>query len=143
MMTRYALFWNTIQSVFVALAFCWLILMVVTWNVALGTIAAFVVTCIVAMAGGSMVLMGWSLGIIESIAVIIVIGISVDYSVHIAHAYNVCRVDVGCTKKEEREERSRRALCTIGISIISGLMTSLGSSLFLWFTALNFWRKFG
>merc|ERR1740138_1946272 len=119
MMTRYALFWNTIQSVFVALAFCWLILMVVTWNVALGTIAAFVVTCIVAMAGGSMVLMGWQMGIIESIAVIIIIGISVDYSVHIAHAYNVGEVVQGLTASEERVEKTRLALGTIGISLIS------------------------
>jgi predicted RND superfamily exporter protein len=48
------------------------------------TIAGIVTTV---MGVGVRAIMGWSLGIGESIAAVILIGLSVDYCVHLANAY--------------------------------------------------------
>merc|ERR1711918_336667 len=57
---------------------------------------------------GSMVALGWELGTIESICLTILAGFSVDYVVHLAHAY----VNA---EKSERSERVRSALDEIGV----------------------------
>merc|ERR1719456_2092892 len=80
--------------------------------------------------------MGWQLGIIESIAIITVVGVSVDYSVHLIHAY-------GESPSEDRTERVRGALATMGISLIGGVATTVGAALFLWFAEIQFFTKFG
>jgi len=145
MTTTEALLRNTIQSVTIALFFCWFVLVFTTRNLITGTLALIVVMCIVLGAAGMMVVAGWKLGIIESIACIVIIGISVDYSVHIAHAYNVAVPEnaMDLSKPQERIAKAKMALGSIGISLVSGVMTSLGSTLFLWFCQINFFRKFG
>ena len=51
------------------------------------------------------------------------IGLTVDYSAHIAHAYMYC--------SGTRDERARKALETIGISVLNGAMTTLVATLAL------------
>jgi len=67
-----------------------LILLLATRNVLISLYAimsvAFIVLCIMAM----MVLKGWELGVSESIAMVIIIGFSVDYVVHLAAHYVHC-----------------------------------------------------
>mmetsp|Transcript_15367 Transcript_15367/g.33779 ORF Transcript_15367/g.33779 Transcript_15367/m.33779 type:complete len:1321 (+) Transcript_15367:59-4021(+) len=136
---------NTIQSVAMALAFSWVVLVLATWNLIVGTLTLIVVAVIVLVSGGLIVAAGWNLGIIESICVIVVIGVSVDYSVHLAHAWEVHEVPdaENVPLHEQRRLKAQGALGTIGISLISGLVTSVGSTLFLWFSSINFFKKFG
>jgi predicted RND superfamily exporter protein len=147
MVTMAALLSNTIQSVAIAIAFCWIVLICCSWNWMAGSLALVSVVSIVTMGAAWMVILGWSLGIIECIALIVVVGISVDYSVHIAHAYveaePLAKAGQELTDEDERIQRTRFALATIGISLTSGLFTSLGGALFLFFCALNVFRKFG
>ena len=60
----------------------------------------------------SAVMLGWELGTVESICFTIVAGFSVDYVVHLAHAY------VHSTSPT-RAERVRDALAEMGISVLS------------------------
>lgn len=151
-LTASALRASAFESVAIALVFSWVVLLATTRNLAVGTIALITVGSIVAGAFGLMVIIGWSLGIIEAIACIVVIGVSVDYSVHIAHAYQEAEVEASPVEQElgvqpsakrEREERVRIALGSIGISLVSGVMTSLGATMFLFFCNVNFFSKFG
>lgn len=71
-----------------------------------------------------MVLKGWQLGVSESIAMVIIIGFSVDYVVHLAAHY------VHCTTPS-RYEKSTESVAAMGVSIFSGAMTTLGSGVFL------------
>ena len=43
------------------------------------------------LCGGMIAIAGWALGIFEAIGLIIVVGLAVDYSVHICHSYNEAR----------------------------------------------------
>mmetsp|Transcript_2984 Transcript_2984/g.2749 ORF Transcript_2984/g.2749 Transcript_2984/m.2749 type:complete len:87 (-) Transcript_2984:247-507(-) len=82
-----------------------------------------------------MEVLGWSLGSLESIAIVMLIGFSVDYAVHLANHY----VE---SVFEDRYRRMQDALSGIGISIISGAITTIGSGVFLFLATVVFFTKF-
>jgi len=82
-----------------------------------------------------MVMLGWSLGSIESILIGIIAGFSVDYVVHLAHAYK--------TASGPTEDRIRTAFADMGISVLNGMITSIAASIPLFFCQLQFFKKFG
>lgn len=77
-------------------------------------------TCIL----GAMFLIGWELGTIESVSATILVGLSVDYVVHLAQAYVEC-------KFIKRNERVKSALFEMGSTVFGGAITSLGASVML------------
>jgi len=138
-----ALVSNTIQSLILALIFCWIITTTMTWNVLLGIFGVGSVLMTVCMSVAFICLMGWTLGIIEAIVLIVIVGISVDYAVHIVHAYNHAYEAPDKTPAEVREAKSHTAVGSMGISLLSGMATSVGAAIFLWFCQVSFFRKFG
>merc|ERR1712118_267211 len=85
---------------------------------------------------GSMVALGWELGTIESICLTILAGFSVDYVVHLAHAYVHA-------EKKERADKVRSALDEIGVSVLGGMLTSASAAVALMLCQLQFFYKFG
>merc|ERR1711959_495791 len=85
---------------------------------------------------GSMVAMGWELGTVESICLTILAGFSVDYVVHLAHAYVHA-------EKNERSDKVRSALDEIGVSVLGGMLTSASAAIALMLCQLQFFHKFG
>lgn len=111
---------------------------------------------------------GYELGIIESITMVIVVGLSVDYSVHLVHVYQDSEND----DVFDREGRVKMSLermgifillindirfnlifnipesfdadsivfCHEGISVVSGVFTTFGAAMFLWFTDSVFFK---
>lgn len=78
---------------------------------------------------------GWELGVAESIAIVILIGMSVDYVVHLANHY----VE---SVYPDRYRRMKMALKDLGISIISGASTTIGSGIFLFLGTMLVFNKF-
>ena len=101
-----------------------LILLIATKNVMISFFAIksvmFIMMCVVAI----MVLQDWQLGVSESVAMVIIIGFSVDYVVHLAAHYVHC-------SEYGRYERATDSISAMGVSIFSGAMTTLGSGVFL------------
>merc|ERR1711918_157843 len=85
---------------------------------------------------GSMVALGWELGTVESICLTILAGFSVDYVVHLAHAYVHA-------EKNERSDKVRSALDEIGVSVLGGMLTSASAAVALMLCQLQFFYKFG
>merc|ERR1711998_474596 len=85
---------------------------------------------------GSMVALGWELGTVESICLTILAGFSVDYVVHLAHAYVHA-------EKNERSDKVRSALDEIGVSVLGGMLTSASAAVALMLCQLQFFHKFG
>merc|ERR1712080_361146 len=79
---------------------------------------------------------GYELGTITSISITILAGFSVDYVVHLAHAYQT-------SARPTRQEKAQEALEVIGVSVFSGMLTSLLASLALLVCTLQFFAKFG
>ena len=63
------------------------IILISTLNVAVACYAITTVILIVACVMGSIVLMGWKLGLLESMCMSILVGMSVDFVVHFAHSW--------------------------------------------------------
>ena len=112
-----------------------IILLIATGNILIALYAIksviFIVMCVIAI----MVLQEWQLGVSESIAMVIIIGFSVDYVVHLAAHYVH-------SKETARYTKSKNAISAMGVSIFSGAMTTLGSGVFLFGGTIIFFSKF-
>ena len=74
---------------------------------------------------------GWRLGVLETIIFVMIIGLSVDYVVHFADSYLEC-------PSPSRGERTQFMLTKMGVSVLSGAVTSFGASFFLTLTQNKF-----
>jgi predicted RND superfamily exporter protein len=81
-------------------------------------------------------LMGWEFGLIESICVIVFIGISVDYVSHLGHMYIHA-------PNENSKERTDYAYRQMGQTILGGALTSCFSGFFLIICNVGMLNKFG
>ena len=79
---------------------------------------------------------GWEFGLIESACVIVFIGISFDYVIHVCHEYIHCIHEV-------RKERMDSAYKYMGETIFSGALTTSFSGIFLALCESNALNKFG
>lgn len=80
---------------------------------------------------------GWSLGISESIAGIIVIGLAVDYTIHLGHFY----LEGGHEGLELRAERWEYAVRTMGVTMIAGAVTTFGAGIVMQFCQILFFTQ--
>lgn len=71
-----------------------------------------------------MVLNSWTLGVSESICVVMLIGFSVDYVIHLS-------ADYMHSSHCNRSDKMRQAYSEMGVSIFSGTITTFGSGAFL------------
>eukprot|EP00730_Choanoeca_flexa_P014445 TRINITY_DN6321_c0_g1_i3.p1 TRINITY_DN6321_c0_g1~~TRINITY_DN6321_c0_g1_i3.p1 ORF type:complete len:1019 (+),score=305.40 TRINITY_DN6321_c0_g1_i3:108-3164(+) len=118
----------------ISLSFAVIVIMTSDFLLSILSIIAIggVVTSLIA----TIVWMGWSLSIIESVCMTILVGLAVDYVIHMAQAYRESRFHA-------RFDRVRDALTVMGISVLSASITSMLSALVLVFTYIIFFQKFG
>jgi len=119
-----------VLGILCAVAFAYIVLLVATNNLIIASAAVFTILCICACVLGGMVLLGWELGMTESICLTILAGFCVDYIVHFAHSYRTCT-------EPSRVQRATFALGHMGISVLSGALTSLGASFLLLFCTVS------
>ena len=135
MESEVAFFDGAKQGMTISGVLAFLILLIATKNILISIYAiksvAFVVLCVVAV----MVLKGWQLGVSECIAMVIIIGFSVDYVVHLAAHYVH-------TPTQTRYHRATDSISAMGVSILSGGITTLGSGIFLSGGKIIFFQKF-
>eukprot|EP01059_Diplonema_ambulator_P019354 TRINITY_DN324_c1_g1_i2.p1 TRINITY_DN324_c1_g1~~TRINITY_DN324_c1_g1_i2.p1 ORF type:complete len:1070 (+),score=306.29 TRINITY_DN324_c1_g1_i2:208-3210(+) len=118
----------------ISLAFA--VLAIATFNIIVAFYATAIITAIVMCTMGTVVLLGWKLGVLESIGLVMVPGLSVDYVAHLAEAY------VG-SSSPDRVSRVRDMLARVAISIVSGSVSTLGACVFLFLPTIVFFNKFG
>lgn len=66
-----------------------IVLFGVTINVPLSLVAILSITCIIFVSVSTLIVLGWKLNILESIAISVAIGLSVDFSLHYAVNYKL------------------------------------------------------
>lgn len=120
-------------GIMLGVAFVALTVSTLNWYVAM--LATLTIGSIVAMLVGVIQLLGWQLGITESIGVVIAVGYSFDGAAHIATAY----VE---SKSSDRFNRTRDALTDLGISILFGAITTLLAGFMLFPAIIIFFKKF-
>ena len=84
---------TAIQSSILGVVIAFVVLMISTRVFHLAFFASLSITAVLVSVVGTMVMLGWSLGSIESTLIGIIAGFSVDYVVHLAHAYEIASGD--------------------------------------------------
>ncbi|CAK0901789.1 unnamed protein product [Prorocentrum cordatum] len=125
-----------IQGILVSLFVTAVVLALVTFNWVLALIGLLNISVITVIFLGVMPLIPWELGSNECIFLIAVVGLAVDYSVHLLHAYNEHEAGT-------REEKMQGALGTMGISVASGAITTMGAGLTLFQCDIAFFQQYG
>jgi len=126
---------TAIQSSILGVAIAFVVLLISTRVFHIAFFASLSIVSVLVSVTGTMVMLGWNLGSIESILIGVIAGFSVDYVVHLAHAYE--------TASGETSERLSEAFGDMGISVLNGMVTSVGASIPLFFCQLQFFAKFG
>ena len=74
--------------------------------------------------------------VLESLNLVLVVGLSVDYVVHLAEGYSR-------SVKGDRLGRTRDMLEEVGVSVLSGAITTMGASVSMLFAQIIFFFQFG
>jgi hypothetical protein len=127
---------GAIMGVFLSLIVALVVLVLTTANWWTSLMGIGNIIAVVIMLLGFFPIFGWSLGENECIFMIAAVGLSVDYTVHLLHAYNHADSEV-------RKEKARMALGEMGISVISSAITTLGAAALLFFCGFWFFFQFG
>mmetsp|Transcript_11771 Transcript_11771/g.14368 ORF Transcript_11771/g.14368 Transcript_11771/m.14368 type:complete len:227 (+) Transcript_11771:1539-2219(+) len=123
----------------IAFPVAFVVLTSATQNIILAFFAIITIGCIVGNVLGLAYLFGWALGVKESIAGVVVIGLAVDYTIHIGHVYDVGRSD-GLIS---REDKTISAVWTMGPTVVAGAVTTAGAAVFFTFCSINFFYTNG
>mmetsp|Transcript_11065 Transcript_11065/g.24294 ORF Transcript_11065/g.24294 Transcript_11065/m.24294 type:complete len:854 (+) Transcript_11065:1158-3719(+) len=93
------------------------------------------------------VVMGWMIGAVEVISLIVFIGYSITYCIHLVHAYGSHVDEFGAEgaghDTKGRHRRAAFAIATIGSAIGGSAMTTLVSAVLLLFCQVVIFVKFG
>lgn len=81
---------DTFVSIGVSMAVALGVLLLVTLNVLISLYAIITVLCIIFVTVAILVLFGWTLNVLESLAISVAIGLSVDFSLHYGVHYCMC-----------------------------------------------------
>ncbi|BFZ10068.1 hypothetical protein BsWGS_13107 [Bradybaena similaris] len=116
------------------LAFC--VLTLATYNVITSFLATLNIILVVVTFAGCLKLFGIKISVIESINLSLVAGLSVDYVVHLSESYNHAPHD-------GRARKTRDMLEQMGVSILSGAITTSGAAVFMLQAQIYFFFQFG
>ncbi|XP_049846062.1 protein dispatched [Schistocerca gregaria] len=81
---------GTLVAIVVSMAISLSVILFVTLNLLVSLYAVITVTAIISVTVSSLVIMGWKLNILESVAVTVAIGLAVDFSLHYGVHYRMC-----------------------------------------------------
>lgn len=128
-------FQTAVQGIIISSAFAFVVLLFATRNLLLASVAILCVLFVAASVMAIIVLKEWELGVSESINVTILIGFSVDYVIHLAADY---MHSAAVTRNAKMDQAYRE----MGISILSGMLTTAVAGSFLFLGAPITFTKF-
>eukprot|EP00929_Paragymnodinium_shiwhaense_P047960 TRINITY_DN2431_c0_g1_i1.p1 TRINITY_DN2431_c0_g1~~TRINITY_DN2431_c0_g1_i1.p1 ORF type:complete len:1248 (-),score=317.11 TRINITY_DN2431_c0_g1_i1:185-3928(-) len=127
---------GAILGIVLSLVVAFLVMLAATRNWWVALIGLGNITSICCVFLGLLPTIGWSLGEYECIFLIATVGLSVDYTAHLLHAYNHAL-------EVTREDRVRSALGEMGISVLNSAITTLAAALMLFGCGFHFFFQFG
>merc|ERR1719181_664318 len=104
-----------------ALGFACIVLVLATRNVVVALCAIACIGSIVSSVMAFMFLIGWKLGVLEALVLVMVIGLSVDYVVHMADAYLEAPA-------ADRIGRTQYMMKKMGLAVLNGAATTIGAA---------------
>ena len=127
---------NAITGIIISLVCSLFLLTIATTNVIIGLMATLTIAMVTCGVLGMISIVGWSLGILESLNLTLIVGLAIDYVVHLAEGYMIL-------DDQDRVTRAKYTLGHVGISVFSGACTTLGSAVFMLAAKILFFSQFG
>lgn len=119
----------------VGISLALVILILFSTNFIVGLLATAVIASITCTVLGIIKMIGWKLGPLESLNLTLIVGLAVDYVVHLAEGYIQ-------SEEETRTKKVRYALSHVGVSVLSGACSTLGASIFMLAARILFFVQF-
>merc|ERR1719324_674198 len=116
-----------------ALGFAFIVLLVATRNIVVAAIAILCVCSIVVSVVAFMFCVGWKLGVLEALVLVMVIGLSVDYVVHMADSYLEAPA-------QDRTGRTQYMMKKMGLAVLNGAATTIGAASLMCATYISFFQ---
>lgn len=134
---------GTTQAILLSAALIALAIVIFTQNLVIMLLTAASILMTVACLLGSFVLWDWPFGAVEAISVSLVVGLSVDYALHLGHSYKHAGDNKPNGHTMSRVERSLIALQTIGPSIMAAAATTVFSMVVLMLCSTHLFVELG
>uniref|UniRef100_A0A1B6DLC4 SSD domain-containing protein n=1 Tax=Clastoptera arizonana TaxID=38151 RepID=A0A1B6DLC4_9HEMI len=117
---------DTVMAIIVSMVVSLIVLLLVTLNLLVSLYAIITISCIIFVTVGILVLIGWKLNVLESVAVSVAIGLAVDFSLHYSVNYRMC------PDNENRESSVMYALSMMsGPTLMAAITTGAAGALML------------
>ena len=125
------------QSAGLSFAFAFAVLICTTRSPILTTLSILSISAIVCCIVGTLVIDGWQLNILESVIISVAVGLAVDFVAHYCHSYLLS------PNKICREIAVTHMFKTMGVSVLTGAITTFIAGFFMVFGKLLFFYQFG
>lgn len=110
----------TVNSIGMSMVLALIVLFLSTFNIITSLFAILTITCSIFVTMAVLVLLGWKLNVLESVAISTAIGLTVDFSLHYTVTYHMCPIAV----TKDRKSATRYALSNMaGPAAMAALTT--------------------
>ncbi|CAB9509808.1 dispatched homolog 1 [Seminavis robusta] len=134
--TNLQMFSTALGSAAIAISASAVIILLSSRSIVMTIFSVLCVGYVLSSVTAMIVTIGWRLGFLESICFAILIGISVDFVIHLSHAYTSLPGTV------PREKRAKHALIYMGPSILAAAVTTIAGAAVMLFCIITFFTKF-
>merc|ERR1712087_215598 len=121
------------QTICIALVVSFVVILSQTYNCILALTTTFVIGAVISSIVATYFLCGYTIELVSAVLLVMIIGMSIDYAVHIAHAYNE---GVG-----SRAQKTLQVIQGVGVSVLSGAPTTFLASLPIFGTLIYVYFK--
>eukprot|EP00041_Stephanoeca_diplocostata_P025695 m.678196 g.678196 ORF g.678196 m.678196 type:complete len:1033 (+) comp22804_c1_seq2:366-3464(+) len=128
---------NALFAMLISLTIAFLIVWVSTRDVGLSLMSALTIFGIVLTLMATMVWISWEISVIESICLTILVGLSVDFTIHLANSWQVS------SSHKHRILRLKSTVLEIGISVVAAASTTFLACVPLFLCYIIFYNRFG
>lgn len=134
--TSHSILEGSYLSIVTALVAVSSVVLLSTLNLLTTLYVAVTVVGVLMLVIGTVVGMGWELGFLEGICFAILIGLSCDFVLHMAHAYQT-------SPELSRQDKSRDALTRMGPPIFAAAFTTAATGFVMYGCTILFFNRFG
>ena len=133
---QHSLVTGTMTSVGLSVVLSFLVLLITVRNVLITIYAMLTIVLSIACTVASIVLMGWKLNIVESITIMLAVGMSIDFTIHYSVVYQLSRETTSA-------DRTRKSIERVGSSVAAGAGTTFCAGAAVLNCSVDPYRKLG
>lgn len=132
-----SLVWGTLVAAIVAAVISFILIIVMTLSIRLSIISTFSFISIITFVTATVILIGWSFDVFQSIIVTVLIGLAVDFTIHYAIAYK------HSPSKANRKLRVIYSLSSVSSPITLSFVTTFIAGAFMLFSSVLVYIQIG